>query len=376
MTYPAAGNLGGGGFMTIQFADGRKTFIDFRETAPLAATPRHVSRPQRRCDSDLSMRGHLAVAVPGTVSGLEYVREKYGSCRAAALIAPAISLAERGFVLEQGDVDMLREGIEDFRKDARRRRSFSRLTAPRRCPGETLVQQDLAHTLRAISERGVDGFYKGRVAAALVASSRAGNGIIAQADLDKYQTREHAPIECDYRSLRVDLGAAVEFRRRHALPDAAHSRGLPAARTRFRLRAGAALRDRSDATRVTSIATSTRRSGVREESDRQAAGSALRGTHPRLDRSEARRASSKISPGVASHEGAHTTHYSIADNSGNAVAVTYTLNDWFGARVTAGGTGVLLNNEMDDFTAKVGRAEHVRSGARRRQQDRTGQDGR
>ena len=118
VVYPAAGNLGGGGFMTIQLADGSKTFLDFREKAPLVATADMYLDGNGEVIPNLSTRGHLAVAVPGTVSGLEYAREKYGSMKRADLVAPAIRLAQRGFVLEQGDVDMLHEATEDFRKDA------------------------------------------------------------------------------------------------------------------------------------------------------------------------------------------------------------------------------------------------------------------
>src|SRR5690349_17237581 len=118
VVYPAAGNLGGGGFMTLQLADGRKTFIDFRETAPLAATATMYLDKDGNVVPELSTRGHLAVGVPGTVAGLEYAREKYGTRARAELIAPAIRLADSGFGLSQGDVEMLHEATEDFRKDS------------------------------------------------------------------------------------------------------------------------------------------------------------------------------------------------------------------------------------------------------------------
>jgi hypothetical protein len=143
VVYPAAGNLGGGGFMTVQFADGRKTFIDFRETAPRAATATMYLDAQGNVIPDLSTRGHLAVAVPGTVSGLEYVRAKYGTLPRAVLIAPAIGLAERGFVLAQGDVDILHEGSDDFRKDAASAAVFLAGGQPLEA-GATLIQKDLA----------------------------------------------------------------------------------------------------------------------------------------------------------------------------------------------------------------------------------------
>ncbi len=202
VVYPAAGNLGGGGFITVQFADGRKTFIDFRETAPLAATANMFLDKAGNVIEGLSTRGHLAVGVPGTVAGLEYARAKFGTLPRARLIAPALRLAEQGFVLEQGDVDMLREGTDDFRKDPPTAAVFLDHGKPY-VVGAKLVQRDLARTLRNISARGPDGFYKGETAAALVAASKAGGGLITQADLDAYRVRELPPLECDYRGFRI-----------------------------------------------------------------------------------------------------------------------------------------------------------------------------
>jgi gamma-glutamyltranspeptidase/glutathione hydrolase len=352
VVYPAAGNLGGGGFLTAQFADGRKTFIDFREVAPLAATANMYLDPQGNVIPDLGTRGLLAVAVPGTVSGLEYVREKYGTLPRAQLIAPAIALAA-GFELDQGDVDILHEGTDDFRKDPASAAIFLAHGQPLEA-GAVLRQPDLARTLRNISRNGAAGFYRGETAAALLATSRAGHGILTQADLDAYETRELAPIECDYRGFHIvaapppssggialcemlnvlegyPLGEygygsarAVHFEieaMRHAYVDRNNLLGDPA----FVRNPFAALIDKRYAEKI--------RAGI----DPEHAG-----------------VSAQLSPGTAVHEGTHTTHYSIADRFGNAVAVTYTLNDWFGARITAKGTGVLLNDEMDDFTSKPG----------------------
>ncbi len=195
VVYPAAGNLGGGGFMTIQFADGRKTFLDFREKAPLAATPDMYLDPSGNVIKGLSTVGHLAVGVPGTVSGLELARQKYGTMRREALIAPAVAFAEHGFVLDQGDVDIFRTAVADMRKDPATAKIFlTQGEAP--AVGQKLVQKDLAKTLRLISQRGTDGFYKGKVASAIAASSAAGKGIITLADLEQYGTRELAPVEC------------------------------------------------------------------------------------------------------------------------------------------------------------------------------------
>lgn len=355
VVYPAAGNLGGGGFMTLQFADGRKTFLDFREKAPLAATADMYLGADGEPVKGLSTRGHLAVGVPGTVSGLEFARAKYGSMQRAALVAPALRLARRGFVLEPGDIAMLASATDDFRKDPASAAIFLREGAPR-VAGQRLVQKDLARTLQRIARHGSRGFYQGPVGAALVASSRAGNGLITQADLDQYATRELAPVECDYRGYRVvsapppsaggvilceilnivegyplkELGhgsaQGVHYKieaMRHAYVDRNSYLGDPD----FVQNPLERLLDKGYAARIRA-AIDPARAGVSQE----------------------------LRPGVAPHEGSNTTHYSIIDRAGNAASVTYTLNDWFGARVTAAGTGVLLNNEMDDFTIKLGAA--------------------
>ncbi|MEP6723879.1 MAG: gamma-glutamyltransferase, partial [Variovorax sp.] len=353
VVYPAAGNLGGGGFMTVQLADGRKTFLDFREKAPLAATANMYLDKDGNVVKGLSTNGHLAVGVPGTVSGMEMAREKYGTMKRAALIAPSIALAEKGFALQQGDIDMLATATADFKKDPVSGAIFLNKGEPF-AVGQKLVQKDLAKTLRAISTKGVDGFYKGPVGAAIVASSQAGKGIITQADLDQYKTRELAPVECDYRGYKVvsapppssggvviceilnilegyplkDLGyrsaQSVHYQieaMRHAYVDRNSYLGDPD----FVKNPLDRLLDKGYAEKIRAVI-DPKKAGVSKD----------------------------IKPGVAPHEGSNTTHYSITDQWGNAVSVTYTLNDWFGAKVTADKTGVLLNNEMDDFTSKIG----------------------
>ncbi|KAB0484207.1 gamma-glutamyltransferase 1 Threonine peptidase. MEROPS family T03 [Pseudomonas reinekei] len=354
VVYPAAGNLGGGGFMTIQLADGRKTFLDFREKAPLAATPDMYLDKEGNVVPDLSTRGHLAVGVPGTVSGMELALSKYGTKPRKEVIAPAIKLAEDGFVLEQGDVELLEYATDVFKKDIKDSGSIFLSNGEPMQVGQKLVQKDLGKTLREISEKGADGFYKGWVADAIVTSSQANKGIITQADLDKYKTRELAPIECDYRGYHVvsapppssggvvicqimnilegypmkDLGyhsaQGMHYQieaMRHAYVDRNSYLGDPD----FVKNPIAHLLDKNYATKL------------REAINPQKAA-----------------VSKDLKPGVAPHEGSNTTHYSIVDKWGNAVSVTYTLNDWFGAGVMASKTGVILNDEMDDFTSKIG----------------------
>lgn len=353
VVYPAAGNLGGGGFMTVQLADGRKTFLDFREKAPLAATADMYLDKDGNVVPGLSAKGHLAVGVPGTVSGMELALSKYGTLKRAQVIAPAIKLAEDGFALDQGDIDMLHSATEEFKKDQDLRGIFLNKGEPLQV-GQKLVQKDLARTLREISAKGTDGFYKGWVAKAIVDSSQAGKGIIAQADLDKYQTRELAPVECDYRGYHVvsapppSSGGLVICQIMNILE------GYPMAELGYGSAQGThyqieAMRhayvDRNSylgdpdfvQNPVEHLLDKDYAAKLRAAIDPQKAGDSM-----------------AIKPGVAPHEGSNTTHYSIVDKWGNAVSVTYTLNDWFGAGVMASKTGVILNDEMDDFTVKVG----------------------
>jgi len=353
VVYPAAGNLGGGGFMTIRFADGRKTFLDFREKAPRAATRTMYLDKDGNVIKGLTTVGWLAVGVPGTVSGLEYAREKYGTMTRASLIEPSIELADDGFVLDQGDVDMFATATDDFRKFPASAEIFLN-KGQNFAAGQRLRQPDLAETLRLIRKRGVDGFYRGKTAAAIVSASRAGGGILTLDDLESYRTRELPPVECDYRGLHVisapppsaggvalcemlnilegyplkEMGwASAEAAHyeieamRHAFADRSSFIGDPAFVT-------------NPAEKLIYKAYAAR---IRDSIKPDKAG-----------------ISSEIRRGVSPHEGINTTHLSIIDDAGNAVSMTYTLNDWFGARVVASGTGVLMNDEMDDFAANPG----------------------
>ncbi|HET7867043.1 MAG TPA: gamma-glutamyltransferase, partial [Burkholderiaceae bacterium] len=353
VVYPAAGNLGGGGFMTLQLADGRKTFLDFREKAPLAATAHMYLGPDGNVVKGLSTRGYLAVAVPGTVSGLEYALAKYGSMKRAALIAPAIRYAERGFVLQAGDVDLLQTAAEDFKQDAPSAAIFLHRGQPF-TEGQRLVQHDLARTLKLISRHGTAGFYKGPVAAALVAASTSGKGLLTQADLDQYATRELPPVECDYRGYHVvsapppSSGGVIVCEILNVLE------GYPLKELGFR--SAQAVHYQIEAMRHGYVDRNSYLGDpdfVKNPLDRLLDKGYAARIRAAIDPAKAG-VSKDLKPGVEPHEGANTTHYSVIDKWGNAVSVTYTLNDWFGARVTAASTGVLLNNEMDDFTAKPG----------------------
>jgi len=353
VVYPAAGNLGGGGFMTIQLADGRRTFLDFREKAPLAATADMFLDADGKVVKGASTESHLAVGVPGTVSGMEMARAKYGTMQRSQLIAPAIKFAQEGFVLEQGDISMLQTATDAFKKDPASAEIFLNHGEPFQA-GQKLVQKDLAQTLKRISEMGEDGFYRGAVGAALVSSSQAGKGIITQADLDQYSTRELKPIVCNYRGYEIisapppSSGGVVICEMLNILEGySLREMGFRSAQAvHYQIEAMRhAYVDRNSYLGDPDFVSNP----VEHLLDKNYAGK-IRGIIDPYNAGISR----EVKPGVAPHEGTNTTHYSIIDQWGNAVSVTYTLNDWFGAKLTATGTGVLLNNEMDDFTAKVG----------------------
>jgi gamma-glutamyltranspeptidase/glutathione hydrolase len=269
------------------------------------------------------------------------------------IIAPSIALADKGFALDQGDVDLLRTATEAFKADAPTAKIFLNNGQPFK-PGEHLVQKDLANTLREIAKHGSDGFYKGKVGAAIVASSQQGKGIITQADLDQYKPREMAPVECDYRGFHVvsapppSSGGVVICEILNVLE------GYPLKDMGFR--SAQAVHYQIEAMRHAYVDRNSYlgdpdfvKNPIARLTDKAYAEKIRAAIAP-----DKAAVSKDLKPGTPPHEGSNTTHYSIIDKDGNAVSVTYTLNDWFGARVTAAGTGVLLNDEMDDFTVKAG----------------------
>jgi gamma-glutamyltranspeptidase/glutathione hydrolase len=353
VTYPAAGNIGGGGFMTIQFADGRKTFLDFREAAPLAATRDMYLDSAGNVIAGMSTKGHRAVGIPGSIAGLEYARSKYGTRSRAALLAPSIALAERGFVLDQGDVDLLDIVTDDFREDAASAAIFLNKGQAYR-PGERLTQKDLAKSLRLIAQLGPDAFYRGPIGDAIVAASAAGGGIITKADLERYRVRELAPIECDYRGYHIvsapppSSGGVVVCEILNIVE------GYPLEDLGFH--SAQAVHYQIEAMRHAYVDRNSYLGDpdfVKNPLDQLLSKDYAAKIRAQIDPMRPT-PSAAIKPGVAPHEGTNTTHYSIIDDQGNAVSVTYTLNDWFGARVTAAKTGIVLNDEMDDFTSKTG----------------------
>jgi gamma-glutamyltranspeptidase / glutathione hydrolase len=349
VTYPAAGNLGGGGFMLVHLKDGTTHFIDFREIAPAAASADMYLDANGKPNSDRSTIGPLSAGVPGTVAGLEYAREHFGTRSRAALLAPAITYAQ-GFTLDAADAGEFAHS-EDL--IARFPSSAAIFMRAGKTLGENEIfrQPDLELTLRAIADRGVDGFYRGNVARTLVASTRAAGGFITLDDLERYRAVERTAVTCARGSDTIitsppPSSGGVAICEILGIVGSLH---------------GGTLRDTTNAhleIEAERRAFADRNTAMGDPDFVQAPVAQL------LDPVYLARQRSSISlsaatpsssiAGYGMHEGHNTTNYSVVDAQGNAVDVTYTLNNGFGSGFVATGTGVLLNDEMDDFTSKPG----------------------
>ena len=349
---PCCGNLGGGGFMTIHLADGTETFINFREKAPLAATADMYLDERGKVVERLSRDGYLAVGVPGTVKGLNYALDKYGTMNLQQVISPAINLAENGFVLGQGDVDIFERGKKKL-EDPSVANIFLKNGKETYKVGDTLVQTDLANSLKAIAQKGTEAFYQGSIAQTIVAASEANGGILSQADFSQYEIGEYEPIRCNYRGYEVISsappgGGTTVCQLLNILSgyDLKQLGWRTSQSLHYMLSAMLfAFADRNNYLGDPDF--------VDNPTDRLLSPEYAESIRAQIPENKA------IDPQTVYanrliREGTNTTHYSIVDGRGNAVAVTYTINSYFGAGVIAGDTGILLNNEMDDFTAKVG----------------------
>ena len=352
VVYPAAGNLGGGGFMTLRLASGEIAFLDFREKAPLSASPSMYLDSEGQVLKS-STKGHLAVAVPGTVAGLEMARTRFASMKREVLLKPAIRLAKEGFLLNAGDISLLSIATEDFRQNEDLNRIFLNQGKPFK-EGELLVQIDLSRTLERIKRYGASGFYKGFTADELVSASKKGGGIITQEDLRQYRARELSPIECDYRGYHLisapppSSGGVILCEMLNVLePYPLQTYGFNSAKT-VHLMVEAMRNAYQDRNTLLGDPDFVRNPIEQMLSKKH--------TEEIISKIIDAKATPSINPFTNSNwsEGVNTTHFSVIDKWGNAVSMTYTLNEAFGARVIAGRTGVLLNDEMDDFTKKIG----------------------
>ena len=354
VTYPAAGNLGGGGFMLIRFADGRATFLDFRERAPEKASPGMYVDAVGRLTED-SVAGYRASGVPGTVRGLEYASRKYGRRPWPSLVEPAVDLAAKGFPVSY-----------DLARSLRSEKLLARFAESRRVfqrdgrfyeTGETLLQPELAATLQRIAREGARDFYEGETARRLAEDMARNGGLISPADLKNYTVVEREPLRgsykgCDLLTAPPPSSGGVGLLQMLNMLDASgfEKSGAGSAASVHYM---AEVMRRFFADRAYYLGDPDFVKVPAPQLTARSYAAARRRTI-RLDRATP---SSETGPGelaAGASESDHTTHYSIVDGDGNAVAVTYTINDFYGSGVTVPGLGFLLNDEMDDFTAKVG----------------------
>jgi len=356
VTHPGAGNLGGGGFMLLRMADGRTTFIDFRERAPLGATRDMYVGPDGKATRE-SMIGYRASGVPGTVRGMEYAWQKFGSKKWDELVAPAMNLASTGYALTDAEAASMQGAARGLAPYPESNRIFLRGGKYYEM-GDTFVQADLGRVLERIARLGANDFYEGETAALLAKDQKAHGGLITLEDLKAYKAIERKPLTGKYRGYDIvtspppssggvgilqmlgvlegtdfaTAGAgsakAVHYMSeamRHFFADRSQNLGDP------------------DFVKVP-IAAMLNPNYILK----------VRGA---IDPEKATPSSQVKGTVFTGHESEQTTHYTIADDKGNVVAVTYTLNDQYGNKITANGLGFLLNNEMGDFASQPGIAD-------------------
>ncbi len=355
VTNPCCGNIGGGGFATIHMADGRDVFLNFREKAPAASTEKMFLSAAGDVVPDLSLKGYLAVGVPGSVLGLDTLLQKYGTMNRGQVLAPAIKLADEGFVLNDGDVAIMANSVTAFAEQPNVAAIFLHDGKPW-ASGDVFVQKNLANTLKLISAGGPDAFYKGPIADALVAASSKNGGIMSKQDLADYTVADAAPITCNYRGYDListpppSSGGTAVCEILNIL------KGYPMGDMGFHSAAG--IHYMVEAMRHTFVDRNFQLGDpdfVKNPLDKLLSDSYAADIRAKIDAAKAT-LSKDVQPGTPPHEGTQTTHYSVVDAKGDAVAITYTINALFGAKVMAGDTGFFLNDEMDDFTTKPGTA--------------------
>jgi gamma-glutamyltranspeptidase/glutathione hydrolase len=367
VVHPPAGNLGGGGFMLIRTAGGKARFLDYREKAPASAKPDMYLDGQGNVIDGASEYGYKAIGVPGSVAGMVYAENKYGKLTLQRVMAPAIKLAREGYALTWGEA-------QDFQFDrhlgqfAESRRVFQR-DGDYYKPGEIFRQPDLARTLERIAAKP-DDFYHGAMARELASAIQKGGGIITAKDLAQYEVKEREPIRGTYRGYEIvsapppSSGGTVLIESLNILEgyDLAKLGNRSSQSIHFTTEAfRRAFFDRAefmgdpDFSKIPVVQLIDKKYAAawRESIDPAHASVSKELKRPGIFNELEQYAASHLQP-VGVHEGQHTTHYSVVDAEGNAVAVTTTINDWFGSRVTADGLGFLLNDEMDDFSAKPG----------------------
>jgi gamma-glutamyltranspeptidase / glutathione hydrolase len=367
---PAAGNIGGGGFMLLRMADGRTSFLDYREVAPGKATRDMYIKPDGKLDNEASVIGYKSVAVPGTVAGLELALKTYGSMKLAEVMAPAIRLAENGYPVSAKLAKEFKEERKHLQKFSVSSRIFLK-NGEMYKPGETLRQPELAATLKRIAKNGAAEFYRGETAHMLVRDMAALGGLITMEDLAQYQPKVREVLHARY---------ALDGHNWDVLSSPPPSSGGVAMIEALNMLKNVPLKGWDDLESVHVVAETMRRvfadraayladpdfanvpvdglisacyaKEIAATIDRRRASPSTT-VHAGEPHVCGEQASNAAPAEISLNDGPHTTHFSVVDAAGNAVASTTTLNDSYGSHVTSS-AGFLLNDEMDDFTTQPG----------------------
>jgi gamma-glutamyltranspeptidase / glutathione hydrolase len=351
--YPEAGNIGGGGFMLIRTNNGTVDVIDYRERSSMSSTQDMFLGKDGNVVKGLSTESHLASGIPGTVDGLVTAHKKYGKLPFSVLVQPAIDLAENGFIISSLQAEDLNQNRENFKSRNKGRTDFVKDSGWKE--GDTLIQKNLAETLKRIRDFGRDGFYKGKTAKLIVKEMKRGGGIISKADLESYKSNFRTPLSSYYRGYKIitvppPSGGGILLLQLLGMiePYSIAKSGFNSPETVHLITEAEkrAFADRSEYSGDPDY--------MKADAKKLIDKSYLKARMSTIIKSKATPVT-EITPGKYwEYESMETTHYSVVDFDGNAVSVTTTLNNTFGSSIVVDSAGFLLNNQMDDFSVKAG----------------------
>ncbi len=363
VAHPAAGNIGGGGFALIHLANGEDIALDFREVAPISAHKDMFLDSKGEVIPNAAITGHLSVAVPGTVKGMSAMLDKYGTKSLSELLEPSIKLAEQGFMVTQRQYETMLEVQSDFKKFASSRKYFLKDNEFVYQDGDILVQKDLAKTLRILQKEGQKAFYEGEIADAIVKDMKENGGILTKQDLKNYQVKWRKPLEGTYRGYKIVTMPPPSSGGVHILEilniienENMQDLGFGSSKNIHLL---------TEAMRQAQADRSTFMGDpdfIELPLDQLLSKEYAKKVYDKIPNRFAI-SSNRIKPGLGLikkknnpnlQEGSNTTHFSVVDKWGNAVSITYTLNRRYGSGLAVDGYGFLLNNQMENFSIKVG----------------------
>lgn len=363
VTHPAAGNIGGGGFALIHLANGEDIALDFREVAPKAASRDMFLDSRGEVIPNAAVTGYLSVGVPGSVKGMSAMLDKYGTKTLSELLEPAVMLAEKGFMVTQRQQETMQEVQSDFAKFESSSKYFLKENGEVYKDGDILIQKDLARTLRILQKEGESAFYQGEIAKAMVRDIQKGGGILTLQDLKDYEVKWRKPLHGSYRGYDIITMPPPSSGGAHILEILNIIENADMAKLGF-----ASSKSIHLLTEAMRQAQADRSSFMGDPDfidlplDTLLSKEYAREVYRSIKTNRAT-PSDRIIPGLGKikqknnpnlHEGSNTTHFSVVDKWGNAVSVTYTLNRRYGSGAAVSGYGFLLNDQMENFSIKVG----------------------